>query len=281
MNYCVRFSRKFEYKEDIAEYKIVYKPKDDQLINFLNIYSDKRIIISLTVEDMMDIVTNKALEKYSAIEKKNFSFLLPAISDENKKIISLFVIEIKKNNIPFFFDDKVYSIDKVWELINLGVSDIYICGELGFELEQIANKIHEAGVKIRVFPDIAQSTVASCESLTKFYIRPEDTQYYEGIVDIFEFFANDKNRDNVMYRIYEINRKWSRALKDIILEFEDDISNLSIPNGFGAARVHCNKKCLKNGKCKICYRAAELSNLLAENKLHLTNTNITGDEFDD
>ena len=188
MNYCVRFSRKFEYKEDIAEYKIVYKPKDDQLINFLNIYSDKRIIISLTVEDMMDIVTNKALEKYSAIEKKNFSFLLPAISDENKKIISLFVIEIKKNNIPFFFDDKVYSIDKVWELINLGVSDIYICGELGFELEQISDKIHEAGVKVRVFPDIAQSTVASCESLTKFYIRPEDTQYYEGIVDIFEFF---------------------------------------------------------------------------------------------
>ena len=46
---------------------------------------------------MMDIVTNKALEKYSAIEKKNFSFLLPAINDENKKIISLFVIEIKKN----------------------------------------------------------------------------------------------------------------------------------------------------------------------------------------
>ena len=42
MNYCVRFSRKFEYKEDIAEYKIVYKPKDDQLINFLNIYSDNK-----------------------------------------------------------------------------------------------------------------------------------------------------------------------------------------------------------------------------------------------
>ena len=38
----------------------------------------------------------------------------------------------------------------------------------------------------------------------------------EGIVDIFEFFANDKNRDNVMYRIYEINRNFMNYKKKLL-----------------------------------------------------------------
>lgn len=273
MKYCVRYSRKFHYIDEVDEFKIIYKPNDDKLIEFLNLYSEKRIIISFQLKDMQDIVLSNALkEKYSTIENKNFTFLLPSINEENKKTISVFISALREYNIPFFFDDKVYSIDKVWELIEIGVSDIYICGELGFEIANIADKIHEANVKIRTFPDIAQSTRVSGESLTKFYIRPEDIEFYEDYIDVCEFFANDKTRDNVLYQIYAINKQWTNNIKDIIIDFNEEISNLSFPKSFGEVRTRCNKKCLKNGKCQICHRAKELSTVLTKNELHLKNT---------
>ena len=46
MKYCVRYSRNFEYKEEISEFKLIYKPNDKKLIDFINFYSDKRLIIS-------------------------------------------------------------------------------------------------------------------------------------------------------------------------------------------------------------------------------------------
>ena len=279
MKYCVRYSRNFEYKEEISEFKLIYKPNDKKLIDFINFYSDKRLIISLTEDDIRDIIlSNKLKEQYASIENKNFAFLLPAINEDNKKTISLFIPQLIEYKISFFFNDKIYSIDKVWELIDLGVSDVYICGELGFELANISTKIHDAGVKIRVFPDIAQSTRGGGESLTKFYIRPEDIYNYEDYIDICEFFADDKTRDNVLYKVYAKNKHWYHNIQDIILNFDDDISNLSFPKSFGEVRTRCNKKCLKNGKCKICYRAKELSTVLTKNGLHLKETDETDNE---
>ena len=56
MKYCVRYSRKFNYIDKVDEFKIVYKPKDDKLIEFLKLYSNKRIMIAMTVEDIENIV---------------------------------------------------------------------------------------------------------------------------------------------------------------------------------------------------------------------------------
>lgn len=268
MEYCVRFSRKFEHIEDIKEFKIVYKPKDEKLIDFLNYYNDKRFIISVTLDNINEIVLSKSLEKYVEIPK-NFTFLLPEINDENRKIISLFIQELKQYQIPFYLEDKVYSIDKAWELIDLGVSDIYVVGELCFELADIAEKIHESNVKIRVFPDVVQSIRSGGDSIIKFFIRPEDVQYYEDIVDVMEFAANDKVRDNVLYKVYAVNHGWSKNIGDIILNFNEEISNMSFPKSFGEIRTRCRKRCLKNGNCKICYRAQELSEVLNKNELYL------------
>lgn len=283
MKYCVRYSRKFNYIDKVDEFKIVYKPKDDKLIEFLKLYSNKRIIISMTVEDIENIVLSHALkEKYALLENKNFVFLLPTINDDNKITISLFIKELQKNNIQFFFNDKVYSIDKVWELIDIGVSDVYICGELGFELKSISNRIHNAGVNIRVFPDIAQSTRASGDPITKFFIRPEDIQKYNEYIDVCEFFADDKIRDNFLYQIYAIEKKWYLNLNDIILGFEDydKISNISFPNQFGIIRTNCRKKCLKETDCHLCQRCVDLVKKCEEKGVVLVQKVITKDEFD-
>ena len=109
MKYCVRYSRKFNYIDKVDEFKIVYKPNHEKLLAFLELYSEKRIIISFTVDDIQEIVLSKCLEKYTSLENKNFAFLLPPIDEENKVIISLFIKELKKNNIEYFFNEKLYS----------------------------------------------------------------------------------------------------------------------------------------------------------------------------
>lgn len=281
MKYCVRYSRKFNFIDKVYEFKIIYKPNHTKLLAFLDKFSDKRIIISFTEEDMQDIVLSNDLDKYAELENKNFAFLLPQINDENKITISLFIKKLKDAEIEYFFDDKVYSIDKVWELISIGVSDVYICGELGFEIKSIADRIHEANVKIRVFPDIAQSTAASGDPLTKFFIRPEDSILYNDYVDVFEFFADDKIRDNLLYTAYAKDQKWYLNLNDIIIGFEDydPVSNISIPSQFGYIRMNCRKRCVREGTCHICDRCAELSNKLKENGLVLKEKVMTQKEY--
>ena len=283
MKYCVRYSRKFNYIDKVDEFKIVYKPKDDTLIYFLSQFPDKRIIISMTEEDIENIILSGAFkEKYALLENKNFAFLLPVITDENKTTISLFIKELKSNNIQYFINEKIYSIDKVWELIDLGVSDVYICGELGFELKSISQKIHQAGINIRVFPDVAQSTRASGDPVTKFYIRPDDILKYNEYIDICEFFADDKIRDNLLYQVYAKEHHWYLNINDIILGFEDyePISNISFPNQFGIIRSNCQKRCLKDNNCDLCHRCFNLSKICEENGVVLKENLVTKEEYD-
>lgn len=282
MKYCVRYSRKFHYIDEVDEFKIIYKPKDDKLIYFLSQFPNKRIIISMTEEDIENIIlTNAFKEKYVPLENKNFAFLLPTITDNNKKSISLFIQELKKNNIQYFFDEKIYSIDKVWELISIGVSDVYICGELGFELKTIAKRIHDAGVNIRVFPDVAQSTAVSINPFTKFFIRPDDILKYQDYVDICEFFADDKVRDNFLYPIYAKDHRWYLNLNDVILGLDTEpVNNISISKNFGIVRLNCRKRCMRTGECSICTRCVELSNLLNEKGLVLKEKEVTKEEYE-
>ena len=281
MKYCVRYSRKFNYIDKVDEFKIVYKPNHEKLLAFLELYSKKRIIISFTVDDIQEIVLSKCLEKYTSLENKNFAFLLPPINEENKVIISLFIKELKKSNIEYFFNEKLYSIDKVWEIISLGVSDVYICGELGFELKSISKRIHDAGVKIRIHPDVAQSTAVSVDPLTKFFVRPEDIYKYNDYVDVCEFFAEDKIRDNLLYSVYAKEHRWYLNLNDIILGLDcEPVSNISISKQFGTVRLNCRKRCMREGGCAICTRCIELSRKLEEKGLVLKEREVSKEEYE-
>ena len=188
---------------------------------------------------------------------------------------------MKKSNIEYFFNEKLYSIDKVWEIISLGVSDVYICGELGFELKSISKRIHDAGVKIRIHPDVAQSTAVSVDPLTKFFVRPEDIYKYNDYVDVCEFFAEDKIRDNLLYSVYAKEHRWYLNLNDIILGLDcEPVSNISISKQFGTVRLNCRKRCMREGGCAICTRCIELSRKLEEKGLVLKEREVSKEEYE-
>ena len=151
-------------------------------------------------------------------------------------------------------------------LISLGVSDVYIVEELCFEIDKVAEIAHSEGVNIRVFPNVAQSSWNDSDGITKFFIRPEDVYLYEPYIDVLEFF-NSRKRENTLYKIYAIEKKWFGQLSELIVGLNDDIDSRYIASEFGDKRRACRKNCVKGGKCRICDRVVALSQVLEKNNL--------------
>ena len=126
---------------------------------------------------------------------------------------------LKKNDIPFFFEEIATNWDTVQDLISLGVSDIYIGEELGFSIPTV--KKIAGDIQIRVYPNICQRTGFSYSyDIKSFFIRPEDLKEYEGYIDVIEFFSAT-NRQRVLYEIYEVDKAWPGPIADIITNFEN------------------------------------------------------------
>ena len=132
----------------------------------------------------------------------------------------------------------------------------------------MAKVAHENGVRIRIYPNVAQSQWKDTPDFKKFWIRPEDIHLYDGIVDVCEFFGEPKHIP-ILLKIYKEDKKWLGALKDLIIGLHTTIDNRLINfEFFGEGRINCGKKCLKGNACRRCDRVVELAKTLE--KVNLT-----------
>ena len=90
-------------------------------------------------------------------------------------------------------------------------TDMYICEELGFSIDKISKILHNNNIKVRVIPNIAQSSWADTPSLLKFFIRPEDISNYAIYVDTFELIA-PQQQQALIYKMYK-QGCWSGLIK--------------------------------------------------------------------
>ena len=153
--------------------------------------------------------------------------------------------------------------DELLGYIQLGVSDVYIGDNLGFELDKVAEIAHQNNVQIRVFPNVAQSSWKETPGLKKFFIRPEDVTFYSDYVDVFEFWGTNLKKQEIFYKIYS-KQEWFGSLNEIIYELNEELDSRYIIPRFAEKRIRCKKECLKGGKCQICDRIKELSHTLEE-----------------
>jgi hypothetical protein len=128
---------------------------------------------------------------------------------------------------------------------------------------------HKNNVSIRVFPNVAQSSWNGIDDLLKFWIRPEDIDFYSQYVDTCEFYGEDEKND-ILYNIYSNDKKWFGELKEIIIGLESDIDSRYIVPRFVKKRVKCGRQCLKGGNCQICQHIKELSGNLEKAGLMVT-----------
>ena len=153
-------------------------------------------------------------------------------------------------------------MDTVYALANVGVSEVYVAEELGFRLPEVNKITKHNNIQVRVYPNVTQSSYGTktlIPTACKFWIRPEDTIWYEDLVDTFELF-DVNNRLSVVYEIYK-QKAWDGSISDIILDAESlkGVDSNAIPPHFGEQRAKgCRQSCLYGG-CGVCLASIQFA----------------------
>ena len=249
--FCIQYFKNgvHKYLEYADELKIYYDSEDSTLPAFLDKYKDKTIIINIPIKEKMDLNFFKSLYE----QHPNFKLCLTSFAINFE--------EIQEIGIPYFFTHVATTIDEVYGLINYKVSDIYVGEDMGFILDKVAPIIHKHNIKVRIYPNICQSSWETTPAIKTFFVRPDDIDLYSKYVDVFDLIS-DADRQ-VILKIYH-EKKWLGNLSEIIPSFTDDVNNMYLLNTFGKYRVSCGKKCLLNpeGGCQMCDVAVDLSKTL-------------------
>ena len=263
MKYCLNYAKSSRaLKRDAAEINILYDKNDEALPSFIENNPDKRINLVFTKpEDAFDTIEIKKLqaiaEKYPTARLHLCLYPAKKMEELNLSLIA----RVKSTNLPWFTGNIATTWDAVMYLINLGVSDIYVGEDLGFELPAVHRTCKNNNISLRLFPNVAQSSISSTPPLKKFFIRPEDLKVYEPYIDTLEFWG-DLSKQDIVYNVYK-HGKWAGKLGMIILDLDTDMDSYRTLPIFGTARLHCNKKCLRNSlNCVICDNVYNLSKKL-------------------
>ena len=254
--FCLNYYPSQRYIEDAQEFKIKYRPADRTLADFLEHYKEKSIVIDVTdAFEETDVDLFKGLyEKY-----KNFRLIIDFHNQEHLN-------RVKMSGLPFFFGNFVTTVDQLHGLLFYHPTDMYICEELGFSLHKISALLHSHNVRVRVIPNICQSSFPETPSLKTFFVRPEDIPIYSTFVDVFELFS-DKDRQHIIFKIYK-QGKWFGKIQEIIPSFKGDLDSRYLLSTFGAIRSKCGKRCMYSPEtCDICNRFTDLAKSFERNNI--------------
>ena len=254
--FCLNYYPSQKYLQDADELKIRYRPADRTLKDFLEAYQNKTIIIDVTDSfEEVDAQLLKGLyDKY-----KNIKIIFDFYNKE-------FLARAQQIEIPFFFTNLITTIDQLHGLLKYNPTDMYICEELGFSLEKISKLLHNNNVRVRVYPNICQSSFPETPSIKTFFIRPEDISAYSAFVDVFELIS-DESRQQTLFKIYK-QEKWFGKIKELIPTFKGELDSKYILSSFGTIRSKCGKRCMyQPDRCSICDRFLELADTLKENNI--------------
>lgn len=135
------------------------------------------------------------------------------------------------------------------ELQDLGVSDIYIDGPLGFQMNKIA--AGKKDIKIRVSPTMSPNSSLTKGEPNDFFIRPEDLKFYNSI-DIIDFNETNTDKEDTLFSIY--NRgTFNYSLQNLMSNLPYDINNLLFREDFVSHRLNCGQRCKEpNRSCHLC-----------------------------
>ncbi len=261
MKYCINYYSDFPYLDTIDEINIKFEDvsKYSELIDFLDRHKHQRIHITVQEEKNIDykllVNTFKMLKQ---VYNYNFTLRIP----RDDKLIKL----LQENEVPFWIKTYVSNWDTLSYFLSLGVTDVTIIEEMGFEIDKVAAAAHQCGTKVRILPNVAQSSVMELEGIKKFFVRPEDIPDYEPYVDVCEFFGSPKSVETY-YKIYAIDKQWFGDLSEIIISLNTPLDSRSVDPEFGRRRLKCGKRCLKGSVCKYCEIAKQFAKTLIDRNL--------------
>lgn len=248
--------------EQAQEFNIFYKKdsKLEDIIAFVEKYQEHRIIFIF--EDKIDY-------KMLDIIKKIHPHISVRLSQYDLHEIPL----LQERFIPFFLDSSMpaYNYTILENLIDLGVSDVYIADDLFYDLNKVAKVCRYNNIRIRVILNHIPST-----SITKGinpkspFITPQMRKSMERYVAVAEFdlgeiedYLSSLNKLRTLIKIWFKNEYWQGQLSEINKDVKISIPCANyIPDTSYKwnCRRHCNSTI--NSNCKRCEEWIALANTL-------------------
>lgn len=275
MKYCVNFTKNFKYMDEVDEFTITFEDIYESLLYFISKYKDKRINILISNEE--SFIENNSIETLIKI-KEEYPELKLYLQLDNVESKVLPLINKRGLKCDYFFSTIAEDLDIFYGLLSFSPCDIFVGGNLGFKANVFSSIAQTAGIRIRVYPNIAQSSWKYVSNLYKFFIRPEDTSLYEDFIDVFDLTKSNIQAQKIYYKIYAIDKKWDDTLDEIIINFDRKIYNKYIPSFFASRRLNCGKKCMEGRPCNIC---GEINKITEEGKKYDINSNILESFFNE
>ena len=267
MKYCIDFQGKqLDIFDEVDEINIdVLKTNLTDLKEYCELHKNQRI--NLCINDYDKAIDDKKLFMSFDFQKDNPSYnvkiRLPEWNEEYFK-------ELKKQypESLVYFKTYMNNWDSLYRYLDLGVSDVYITEQLGFELDKVSTLVHEKNAQVRVFPNVAQCGYKDLDDIYKFWIRPEDVEDYEPYIDVFEFFGEEKKQE-LYYSIYANDKKWMGDLAEIIIDLNGPIDSTCLVPRFCKKRIICGRKCMKGDPCRMCHHILDLAQSLGKTDLRI------------
>ena len=237
--------------QEFDEIIIEYHGQNDALKRLLEQYSDKKVILAVNnPTQFFETQEDKILNGYY-IDYPNF---IVRFYDHHKFYeYSPAILQLIKERMfaPYFFGGYIANFDQLHYIFTTGASEVYLVEDICFDLLRAKSLCDRHEVKIRAFPNIAQSCVRSTPPLKKFFIRPEDIEIYSEVIDTVEFYTEDLCRQNVLLKIYK-RGKWHGDLNPLILDLNFSFESGLIEPEFGRLRRSCARKCMRGESCRAC-----------------------------
>lgn len=257
-NVAAPFKRYHELEGQFAEYNIEYRSDDsrlDDLIDFISLPFIKRVNVHFD---------NKVMIKDMGVANRVKECIYVRLSADQWFATK----SLKEAGIPFFFDATlpVSTYCQLDEMINLGVSDVYIADDLTYNLQEVSDYCHTHNVNMRlVLNRIPLTTFDKGKSVKSPIYRPQDTDVLSHYFDVFEFDCGDPydwNKFDVYVKAYCLNCQWHGNLaelnQDIMLE--GGFPNDSLIPNYTDYKMNCERVCNVNinNHCRKCEQFFEI-----------------------
>ena len=245
MKYCLRSRLAPRYLRLADEIKVDYRDRRS-IPDVYHTYGKPIILFPPSVD-----------EAYDWEEIRRYALFLLC---ENNFILNVNFIgaahEAKRQGIKFMINTEATSYWDLKGLEELGVEYAYVGIPLFFNLEPSL----DMDIKLRTIPTVAYNhNLPHPDGVCGQWIRPEDVEWYEGYIEVFEFEHCEVAREQALYRTYAENKKWNTRLDILVEDLGSPAVNRLILPEVVQTRLICRQRCQAGGNCHLCYTALKLA----------------------